>query len=227
MLKKTITYDDLDGNPVTEDFYFNYSTAELAEMQMVADPEGGLESRLKRIIESNDPKQIMGEFKAIIGGAIGRRSEDGKRFIKNDQISQEFMASEAYSELFMEFLTNPASATSFINGLMPKKLQEQAAALGNETVVELPNSGVIEGVVGDAEAQASKPQPQFEKATPFPQSLEAAVQSNPRPNGTVQEDDDPPWLKEGRSPTRQEMMKMTQEELRFAFKMKEAGILSK
>jgi hypothetical protein len=32
MLKKTITYTDYNGNKLTEDFYFNLSRAEIAEM---------------------------------------------------------------------------------------------------------------------------------------------------------------------------------------------------
>jgi len=34
MLKKSITYSDLDGNSVTDDFYFNLSKSELVEMEL-------------------------------------------------------------------------------------------------------------------------------------------------------------------------------------------------
>ena len=34
MYKKTITYEDFDGNKRTEDFYFNLTTAEVAKMEM-------------------------------------------------------------------------------------------------------------------------------------------------------------------------------------------------
>ena len=34
MLKKTITYTDYNGMTRTEDFYFNLSMAEVAEMEM-------------------------------------------------------------------------------------------------------------------------------------------------------------------------------------------------
>ena len=33
MLKKTITYTDYNGSQRTEDFYFNLSKAEIAEME--------------------------------------------------------------------------------------------------------------------------------------------------------------------------------------------------
>ena len=34
MLKKTITYTDYNDNERTEDFYFNFSKAELTEMEL-------------------------------------------------------------------------------------------------------------------------------------------------------------------------------------------------
>ena len=37
MLKKTITFEDLDGNLVTDDFYFHLSKAEIAEIAAASD----------------------------------------------------------------------------------------------------------------------------------------------------------------------------------------------
>jgi len=86
MLKKTITYKDLDGNDVTEDFYFNLNKAEIAEMEMME--AGGLSTKLRRIVETNDQREIMIAFKSIIMQTIGRRSEDGRRFEKSERITR-------------------------------------------------------------------------------------------------------------------------------------------
>ena len=40
MLKKTMTYEDYNGVPRTEDFYFNLTPAEVTEMELSVD--GGL-----------------------------------------------------------------------------------------------------------------------------------------------------------------------------------------
>ena len=45
MLKKTITYTDYDGNERTEDFYFNISKAELAELEYSV--KGGLKKMME------------------------------------------------------------------------------------------------------------------------------------------------------------------------------------
>jgi hypothetical protein len=232
MLKKTITYEGIDGNMVTKDFYFHITQAELME-QMLVNPDDDPEARLRRILESDDRKAIMKEFKALIEQSVGKRTEDGD-FIKTPEFARSFMSSEPYSELFTQLMNDTDAVTEFINGLMPRKLREQAAEAAKQrdaSVVELPNSGVIEGVVGDAAVQAEKPQPtglrQFDElreAKAFPQATETVVPQTP--SGTGSANDDPAWLREGRQPTRQEMMKMSKEELQFVFKMKEAGVLA-
>lgn len=136
MLKKAITYEDFNGDEVTEDFFFHLSKAELVELEM--SQQGGLSEALKQIIASEDGKQIIIEFKKIILGSYGKRSEDGKRFIKNQTLRDEFESSAAYSALFMELVTNTDSAIEFINGIIPQGMAEEAAKIGqNEHQLQL------------------------------------------------------------------------------------------
>jgi len=120
MLKKTIKYTDFDGNPREETFYFNLTQAELAEMELST--EGGLSVKLQKIIEAQDNPTIIALFKEIIGKAYGEKSPDGKQFVKNPQIRDAFMQTQAYSDLFMELATNPEAAAAFINGIVPANL---------------------------------------------------------------------------------------------------------
>jgi hypothetical protein len=123
LLKKTITYKDFNDEEVSEDFYFHLSRAELVELEM--SHRGGLSVSLERIIASEDNKSIITEFKNIILSSYGKRSDDGKRFIKNQEIRDEFASTEAYSTLFMELVTDAEVATEFINGIMPSDLVEE------------------------------------------------------------------------------------------------------
>lgn len=133
MLKKTITYNDLDGNPVTEDFYFNLNKAEIAEMELSY--EGGLSAHLQKVIETRNGAEVIAAFKNILVLAIGRRSEDNRRFVKSQEITQEFLETEAYSVLFMELVTNAESAANFIEGIMPPDMVAQLQqAMGTEDV---------------------------------------------------------------------------------------------
>lgn len=122
MLKKTITYEDFDGNQRTEDFYFNLTKAEIIEMEVSVD--GGLSEALKKIVEEGDKKRIIEVLKDIIIKAYGVKSQDGTKFIKNDKLREEFVNSAAYSEIFMELATNESAAVAFVNGIIPKVPKE-------------------------------------------------------------------------------------------------------
>ena len=123
MLKKSITYEDFDGNEVTEEFHFHLSKADLVELEM--SKRGGLEAWLKRVSESQDGAAIMAEFKKLIGISIGKKSPDGRRFEKNLDIRNDFMQSPAYDVLFMELVTDPTKAAEFVNGIIPANLDKQ------------------------------------------------------------------------------------------------------
>lgn len=122
MLKKTVTYTDYNGVERTEDFYFNLSKAEVAEMELSVD--GGLSQMLENIVKSKDNKQIISIFKNIVLKSYGEKSLDGKRFIKSDEIREAFAQTEAYSEIFIELALNEQAAAEFINGILPANLDK-------------------------------------------------------------------------------------------------------
>lgn len=50
--------------------------------------------------------------------AYGVKSEDGRRFMKSEEISRSFMESPAYEILFEELVTNDKAAADFVNAVM-------------------------------------------------------------------------------------------------------------
>ena len=125
MLKKTITYVDYNDEERTEDFYFNLSKAELVDWEM--SKHGGLSGSLKRIVASKDAPALNKAFKEVILKAYGEKSEDGKRFIKSEELSTAFYQTEAYSVLYMELIANDgAGFVEFVEQIMPKDLREQS-----------------------------------------------------------------------------------------------------
>lgn len=117
MLKKTITYTDYNGVERTEDYYFNLSQAELTEMELTT--SGGMAAMLKKIVDSQDTPTLIKIFKDLVLRAYGEKTPDGKRFVKSDEIREAFSQTEAYSELFMELVTNSDAAAKFVNGIIP------------------------------------------------------------------------------------------------------------
>jgi hypothetical protein len=117
MLKKTITFTDYDGNKRVEDFYFNLTQAEVSEMEL--SEIGGLSNFLRKIVAERNNKKIIEMFKDLILRAYGVKSPDGRRFVKNQEVRDDFSQTEAYSELFMELAGNAEAAAAFVNGITP------------------------------------------------------------------------------------------------------------
>ena len=117
MLTKTINYTDYDGVERSEVFYFNLTKAELAELNLTT--EGGLQAILQKIIDSKNVPELTKWFKKIVLMSYGEKSADGKRFVKSEELTEAFTQTEAYSELFMELISDAEAASKFVNGLLP------------------------------------------------------------------------------------------------------------
>lgn len=125
MIKKTIAYTDYNGVDRKEDFYFNLSKAEVMEMEMST--QGGLAEMIQRIVAAQDQTAIIKIFKDLIVKAYGVKSPDGKKFVKNQEVVDDFVQTEAFSELFMELATDAIAAAEFVNGIIPANFDKKAA----------------------------------------------------------------------------------------------------
>lgn len=135
MYKKTVTYTDFDGNERTEDLYFNFSRAELIELEY--SHPGGMSNYLENIVNTHDTASIMANFKEIILGAYGVKSPDGKRFIKNQTIREEFEESPAYDEILITLISDTDEMTKFINSIIPSAPILKSAAGGAAKPISL------------------------------------------------------------------------------------------
>lgn len=123
MLKKTITYTDFNDVERTEDFYFNFTKAEIADMELST--AGGYADTIEKIVKSKDQAQIIKIFKDLLLNSYGEKSEDGRRFIKSKELSEQFSQTEAFSQLYLELATDADKAADFVNGIIPKDLAEK------------------------------------------------------------------------------------------------------
>lgn len=158
MIKKTITFKDLDGNPLTDTFWFNLSKADIAEMQLSTD--GGLAEHLKTIAAAKNAKDLLVAFKMVVSKAVGRRAADNIQFEKNDAISNSFMQSDAYSELFMEMVVDPEGIVilDFIKGVMPEDLAKEIDKLDISSLSEATLSSVETNLPSSESIETKKPE---------------------------------------------------------------------
>lgn len=117
MIKKTIAYTDYNGNQRKEDFWFNLTKAEVARMEMST--EGGMAEMINRIVAAQDVPSLISIFEEMIQKSYGVKTPDGRGFVKRKEDLDSFMATEAYSELFMELVTDADAAAKFLNGIIP------------------------------------------------------------------------------------------------------------
>lgn len=123
MYRIPVTYTDYNGVERTEDFWFNLSKAELAEMEYGI--AGGYSAIVQKIIDSKDFPALIKHFKALVLKAYGVKSDDGRRFMKSEELATEFSQTEAYSEIFMSLAGDDKKAADFVNGIMPDSLRDQ------------------------------------------------------------------------------------------------------
>lgn len=117
MLEKKIKYTDLRGHEREDTFMFHLNKSELLKLEMSV--PGGFTAKINKMVDKEDAPEIVETFENFILSSYGEISEDGKSFIKNKELTDRFKNSEAYSELFMELISNPESAKVFVSGVIP------------------------------------------------------------------------------------------------------------
>lgn len=108
MYKITTTYESFDG-PLTETFYFNLNRKEAAEMN---NKYGGIEDYIKNI-KPNDFNKMVELIEDFLTVSYGIRTEDNK-FIKSEEISNEFKNSLAFDQVVIDILSNESAAQEFV-----------------------------------------------------------------------------------------------------------------
>lgn len=131
MLTKKIKYVDFDGEEREEEACFHISKAELTQMRLSA--SGGMEKRLRRIIDTKDQPALIKQFAELLDMSYGVKSDDGRKFMKSPEILADFKATEAYSQVFMELLSSDEAASEFIKAVLPSDLVEEAEAEAKKT----------------------------------------------------------------------------------------------
>ena len=125
MYNKTVTYKDYKGNTRTEDFYFDLNKAELVELELST--KGGLTVMMDRIIAAQDNATLFKIFKDLVSKSYGVLSDDGRKFVKNQEVLDDFMQTEAYSIICSELATNAEAAAEFFNNVIPQNLAKELA----------------------------------------------------------------------------------------------------
>lgn len=128
MLKKIITYKAFDGREVTDTFYFHLSEADVTKW-LITNEDCTLDKKLIKLMEGSRGKDIMDTFDELIRSSVGVMSADGKRFVKSEEITNSFLQTNAYSDLFMELVSDGEKAANFIKAIIPNDLSDRIESI--------------------------------------------------------------------------------------------------
>lgn len=125
MITKTITYEDFEGNQITKKFAFHLTRADFLEIQALV---GDLQDEMRKAQEGNDAVRLIDIIRTIVRISYGEKTVDD-RFIKfgkdGHRLGDDFIVSEAYSELLTDFITNENSLVEFVKNVLPTNLARQ------------------------------------------------------------------------------------------------------
>lgn len=138
MIKRTINYTDFDGNQRSEDAYFNMTRTELIAFSFdmpnevtnsIDDPKNvDIEAAGAKLVEKLGNSGIFNFVLDLVFKSYGKKSEDGRRFIKSEELSTEFTQTLAYDEFIVDLFSDEKKATEFINGIIPAEMAKRISA---------------------------------------------------------------------------------------------------
>lgn len=126
MFVQTINYTDFNGVDRTEDFHFHLSKIEVARIE--AEYGTSIPEYAKAIASSQNLPELLSFIEKVILTSYGKKSSDGRSFIKTPEMRAEFEYSNAYAELFEQFITNPDLARKFGESVADTNVQKSSSA---------------------------------------------------------------------------------------------------
>ena len=126
MFSREFEYTGYDGKPKKDTYWFNLSEAELYEIDLSS--IRGFTGEMNKLLKEERTKEIVDAFKNIILGAVGVVSADGRKFLKSEEIKEDFYRSKAYSQLFVELVSSGEKVAEFLRGAIPEEIRKQMDA---------------------------------------------------------------------------------------------------
>lgn len=129
MFQRTISYKNLDGEPVEATYWFNIDASEIALLKQTHKQD--IEAYFQRIINSKNNLEILKMFQELL--QLGVFIRDGQRMDKSQDVKDEFMQTGAFNALFLELIQTKDQGAKFISDMFPQDLIREYEARQDET----------------------------------------------------------------------------------------------
>lgn len=124
MLKKTITYENFNGEKKTKDFYFHMNQVEFAKLN--GEIPGGLEKHIQDIVDDKDDDAMLRMIDLLVSRSYGKFDEDDE-FTKIDRngrpLYEKFVNTDAYDKLIIELVSGEQNIVNFLKMILPTDLR--------------------------------------------------------------------------------------------------------
>lgn len=124
MLKQEIKFTDYNDTEREETFYFNVSKAELA--RWTSTKGESFQDALRKSMHDRSGEDILRIMDEIIKLSYGKKTDSGA-FVKTESVWEDFRYGGAYDELYLQVLSDPEKALSFITGILPEEVRTSMA----------------------------------------------------------------------------------------------------
>jgi hypothetical protein len=132
MIKKTVTFENLDGETESQDLWFHISKDEIIASIDSEEKDALLPSLMtvQALIEDDKASglDIIRAMRLIIAKAYCEREGSGLK-AKSKEASDAFLRSPAYEALLDDMIMDSAFAAVFVEGIFPKNLEKIAQAI--------------------------------------------------------------------------------------------------
>lgn len=141
MLKFSVSYTDFNGNEHADDLWFHISKSDVLmakddvygtiitlgkQLQQKASFVDEAQANVKEgdsfnannLVVADAIRDLARLLDKVLDLAYGVRTDDGMRFIKNEQVLEDFKQTVVYDALIDKLLSNPTEMIQFIEKLM-------------------------------------------------------------------------------------------------------------
>lgn len=124
MYTKELSVKDYDGNTRTTTLMFNLNEVELIDLEIDKGPKGIL-GYVEKIQKNEDKAEAIRFIKDLIRKSYGIKSDDGQRFVKTEEIWNDFSQTAAYPAMFALLTKSDVELEAFMLGVVPSEYRKQ------------------------------------------------------------------------------------------------------
>lgn len=157
-VKRVIQFNDLDGNPVEEVYYFQLGKTDALETDVIHEHKDDMEEYVRELAKGKNSRELVKVWQQLLFTAVGQRV--GNQLIKSPEITAQFRFGGAYEQFFSELMESEDGGGEFFMKIMPEDVQERSEEAAKrvytkEELLDMPDAE-FDRIAGTDESKMSR-----------------------------------------------------------------------